>query len=285
MKKERKKWLIILIFLLGFGIFMYPNLTQIYAKISQYQIILSYNRQQSEMSKEIKKIEMARIAEYNKSLIDNTVVYEDPFETNEAATETLKDKSSEKLGDPIGYIAIPKISVNVPIYNGTTDYILQKGIGLLEKSSMPVGGAGTHAALTGHRGLPESKLFTDLDEMKIGDIFYIHSLAGTLAYEVESVETVLPHETETLKIMDDRDLVTLITCTPYMINTHRILVRGARITLDATKEPEPLTPTQKIITTVDEKGSILIWIFVGGIVILVGSVVIWQRRKKEGEKT
>ncbi|WP_373756180.1 class C sortase [Jeotgalibaca porci] len=285
MKKERKKWLIILIFLLGFGIFMYPNLTQIYAKISQYQIILSYNRQQSEMSKEIKKIEMARIAEYNKSLIDNTVVYEDPFETNEAATETLKDKSSEKLGDPIGYIAIPKISVNVPIYNGTTDYILQKGIGLLEKSSMPVGGVGTHAALTGHRGLPESKLFTDLDEMKIGDIFYIHSLAGTLAYEVESVETVLPHETETLKIMDDRDLVTLITCTPYMINTHRILVRGARITLDATKEPEPLTPTQKIITTVDEKGPILIWIFVGGIVILVGSVVIWQRRKKEGEKT
>lgn len=285
MKKERKKWLIILIFLLGFGIFMYPNLTQIYAKISQYQIILSYNRQQSEMSKEIKKIEMARIAEYNKSLIDNTVVYEDPFETNEAATETLKDKSSEKLGDPIGYIAIPKISVNVPIYNGTTDYILQKGIGLLEKSSMPVGGVGTHAALTGHRGLPESKLFTDLDEMKIGDIFYIHSLAGTLAYEVESVETVLPHETETLKIMDDRDLVTLITCTPYMINTHRILVRGARITLDATKESEPLTPTQKIITTVDEKGPILIWIFVGGIVILVGSVVIWQRRKKEGEKT
>lgn len=285
MKKERKKWLIILIFLLGFGIFMYPNLTQIYAKISQYQIILSYNLQQSEMSKEIKKIEMARIAEYNKSLIDNTVVYEDPFETNEAATETLKDKSSEKLGDPIGYIAIPKISVNVPIYNGTTDYILQKGIGLLEKSSMPVGGVGTHAALTGHRGLPESKLFTDLDEMKIGDIFYIHSLAGTLAYEVESVETVLPHETETLKIMDDRDLVTLITCTPYMINTHRILVRGARITLDATKEPEPLTPTQKIITTVDEKGPILIWIFVGGIVILVGSVVIWQRRKKEGEKT
>ncbi|WP_373738950.1 class C sortase [Jeotgalibaca porci] len=285
MKKERKKWLIILIFLLGFGIFMYPNLTQIYAKISQYQIILSYNRQQAEMGKEIKKIEMARIAEYNKSLIDNTVVYEDPFETNEAATETLKDKASEKLGDPIGYIAIPKISVNVPIYNGTTDYILQKGIGLLEKSSMPVGGAGTHAALTGHRGLPESKLFTDLDEMKIGDIFYIHSLAGTLAYEVESVETVLPHETETLKIMDDRDLVTLITCTPYMINTHRILVRGARITLDATKEPEPLTPTQKIITTVDEKGPILIWIFVGGIVILVGSVVIWQRRKKEGEKT
>lgn len=285
MKKERKKWLIILIFLLGFGIFMYPNFTQIYAKISQYQIILSYNRQQAEMGKEIKKIEMARIAEYNKSLIDNTVVYEDPFETNEAATETLKDKSSEKLGDPIGYIAIPKISVNVPIYNGTTDYILQKGIGLLEKSSMPVGGAGTHAALTGHRGLPESKLFTDLDEMKIGDIFYIHSLAGTLAYEVESVETVLPHETETLKIMDDRDLVTLITCTPYMINTHRLLVRGARIALDATKEPEPLTPTQKIITTVDEKGPILIWIFVGGIVILVGSVVIWQRRKKEGEKT
>ncbi len=264
---------------------MYPNLTQIYAKISQYQIILSYNLQQAETGKEIKKIEMARIAEYNKSLIDNTVVYEDPFETNEAATETLKDKSSEKLGDPIGYIAIPKISVNVPIYNGTTDYILQKGIGLLEKSSMPVGGVGTHAALTGHRGLPESKLFTDLDEMKIGDIFYIHSLAGTLAYEVESVETVLPHETETLKIMDDRDLVTLITCTPYMINTHRILVRGARITLDATKEPEPLTPTQKIITTVDEKGPILIWIFVGGIVILVGSVVIWQRRKKEGEKT
>ena len=281
MKKERKKWPIILIFLLGLSIFMYLNLTQIYAKISQYQIILSYNRQQATMNEELKKMEMTRIEEYNASLIDNTVVYEDPFE----ATEKPKDKKNEQLGDPIGYIAIPKIAVNVPIYEGTSDYTLQKGIGLLEKSSMPVGGEGTHAALTGHRGLPESKLFTDLDEMKIGDVFYIHSLAGTLAYEVESVETVLPHETETLKIQDDRDLVTLITCTPYMVNTHRILVRGARIAFNPSTEAAPLTPTQQIITTVEEKGPGIIWVFVICSLLIVVGIIIWIKRKKEGEKT
>lgn len=281
MKKERKKWPIILIFLLGLSIFMYPNLTQIYAKISQYQIILSYNRQQATMNEELKEMEMTRIKEYNASLIDNTVVYEDPFE----ATDTSKDKKNEQLEDPIGYIAIPTIAVNVPIYEGTSDYILQKGIGLLEKSSMPVGGKGTHAALTGHRGLPESKLFTDLDEMKIGDVFYIHSLAGTLAYEVESVETVLPHETETLKIQENRDLVTLITCTPYMVNTHRILVRGARIAFDPATEPAPLTPTQQIITTVEEKGPEVIWVFMICSLLIVAGIIIWIKRKKEGEKT
>ena len=285
MKKERKKWPMGLIFLLGLGIFMYPNLTQIYAKISQYQIILAYNRQQDEMGEELKKVEMARIEAYNESLIENTIVYEDPFVSKNNTTEPRMRKENDKLGEPVGYIAIPTISVNVPIYKGTSDYILQKGIGLLEKSSMPIGGEGTHAALTGHRGLPESKLFTDLDKMQIGDIFYIHSVAGTLAYEVESIETVLPHETETLKIVDDRDLVTLITCTPYMINTHRILVRGTRIAFDATKEPEPLTPTEQILTAVAEKSPELGWLYVICSLLLLTGIIIWIKRKKEGEKT
>ena len=129
----------------------------------------------------------------------------------------------------MGYITVPKLKETLPIYHGTSEKVLQSGIGHLEQTSLPVGGASTHAALSGHRGLPTAKLFTDLNLMKKGDKFYITILKDTYAYQVDKITTVLPTDTKQLAIEPGKDLVTLITCTPYAVNTHRLLVRGHRI--------------------------------------------------------
>lgn len=281
----RKKWLFAFIFILGLGILLYPNISQIYAQISQYQIIYHYKQQQEKMTEKIKEAELEKLSSYNESLVKSELTYVDPFEENQTNDTATTPKVDQRLGEPIGYIAIPKININIPIYNGTTDYILQRGIGLMENSSMPVGGEGTHAALTGHRGLPQAKLFTDLDKMAVGDVFYIHSVAGTLAYQVQNIETVLPTETESLKIQPDQDLVTLITCTPYMINTHRILVRGVRIKYDPSQEPELMVPpTERIYAQIEENPTTT-YIMIVAIVGALGGITffIWKKRRKGGE--
>ncbi len=130
----------------------------------------------------------------------------------------------------MGYITIEKIGVELPIYHGTSDGVLQMAAGHLEGSSLPVGGAGTHAVISAHRGLPSAKLFTNLDELEVGDRFRITVLDRTLTYEVDNISIVLPTETDSLKVSEGKDYVTLVTCTPYGVNTHRLLVRGHRIT-------------------------------------------------------
>ena len=132
------------------------------------------------------------------------------------------------VGESLGYITIPKINVNLPIYEGTGDTILAKGVGHMERTSYPLGGESTHCVLTGHRGLPEAVLFTDLDQLEIGDKFYLHTLDEVLAYQVDQVKIVLPTETSDLEIIEGEDHCTLVTCHPYGINSHRMLVRGVR---------------------------------------------------------
>lgn len=132
------------------------------------------------------------------------------------------------VGESLGYITIPKINVNLPIYEGTGDTILAKGVGHMERTSYPLGGESTHCVLTGHRGLPEAVLFTDLDQLEIGDKFYLHTLDEVLAYQVDQVKIVLPTETSDLEIIPGEDHCTLLTCHPYGINSHRMLVRGVR---------------------------------------------------------
>ena len=145
------------------------------------------------------------------------------------AVEAYEDLLNLNGDGMMGYIIIPKMNVELPVYHGTEEKVLQVGVGHLSETSLPVGGESTHAALSGHRGLPSAKLFTDLDQMEEGDQFYIKILGETLAYEVHSIETVLPTETESLAIQPGEDLVTLITCTPYGINSHRLLVHAHRI--------------------------------------------------------
>lgn len=150
-------------------------------------------------------------------------------ETSDKLKDTTSYADFLKTGNVIGYIKIDKINVNLPIYQGSTDEILERGVGHLETSSMPVGGKSTHCILTGHRGLPTSKLFTDLDKIKIGDTFKLTAFEQTLTYKVDQIIVVEPEDVSELQIVEGKDYCTLITCTPYMINTHRLLVRGIRI--------------------------------------------------------
>ena len=129
----------------------------------------------------------------------------------------------------MGYLKIPKIRVTLPIYHGTEERVLQSGVGHVGNTSLPVGGDSTHSVLTGHRGLPSAELFTDLDQLEVGDVFFVKVMHETLAYEVDQILTVLPTQIDALKIEQGQDLMTLVTCTPYSVNTHRLLVRGHRI--------------------------------------------------------
>lgn len=223
-----------------------------------------------------------KASEYNQSLTGETSFIEDPFaETDEAEVSAMDVTSSfnvftDSLGEVLGYIDIPDIEAYLPIYAGTSDAVLQKGIGLFENTSFPTGGGGTHSVLTGHRGLPTSKLFTDLPDVAIGNVFYLHVLDEVLAYEVKETQVVLPYETDHIAIQEGKDLVTLITCTPYMINTHRLLVTGERI---------PYTPEEELVSSkeTDLPLSPLITIFLPAIILLTLLIsFIWYQKKKRG---
>lgn len=209
---------------------MYPVFSDWYISHHQGQVVDNYDKKAAEMSqKEINEaFEKAR--EYNKELLGN-VVLTDPFDPK--AVEKQNEDYDNLLniaGDGVmGSVEIPSINVYLPIYHGTDSESLEKGAGHLENSSLPVGGKGTHSIISAHTGLPSAKMFDDLTEVKIGDVFYIHVLNRTLAYEVDQIKVVLPENISDLLIDKNKDYVTLITCTPYGINSHRLLVRGTRI--------------------------------------------------------
>ena len=232
MRKEIKEKLTIFLFILmivvGLGIILYPLISNQLSKMNYQKVIDNYQNtvHQKKNSQNEQFINEARA--YNHALTSTNIV--DVFQNpkSESSNEYLSILNINNNG-MMGYISIPKIDVRIPIYHGTSSDILQKGVGHLEGSSLPVGGESTHAILSAHRGLPSSRLFTDLDQLKEGDIFYIYVLDEVLAYQVDQVLVTEPSETEALKIVDGKDYITLVTCTPYAINTHRLLVRGERI--------------------------------------------------------
>ena len=185
----------------------------------------------------------------------------------------------------MGYVVIPKIDVNLPIYHGTSEEVLQKGVGHLQNTSLPVGGESTHAVLSGHTGLSSAKLFTDLDKLEEGNIFYIKTLGETFAYEVDQIKIVEPHETSDLLIESDKDYVTLVTCTPYGINSHRLLVRGTRIPYTEEVEKEIKKEQKENVgsTWRDEYFKALA-IGLGGLAILGIIFIIVVLIKKKGRK-
>lgn len=209
----------------GIGVAMYPVISNAVAQRHASSVIESYNDTVQTMDTE--KIDAAKEAarRYNEQL-SNAI---DRDAAGEAADTGTSYVDMLDVGESLGYITIPKIDVNLPIYEGTSDDVLLKGVGHLEGSSYPLGGAGTHSVLTGHRGLAEAVLFTDLDKLGEGDHFYLHIMDEVLAYQVDQVKVVEPERTEELEIIPGGDYCTLVTCTPYAINTHRMLVRGTRV--------------------------------------------------------
>ena len=224
---KKGNWVFILIFIIGLMFTIYPLISQWYYRIDSSKDIEEFDTAQKELDDaEIeKRIQLAKA--YNSTLSPTSV--KDPFSKKEKEEGIKEYAKMLQLGELIGHIEIPKIAEDLPIYAGTSDEILQKGAGHLEGTSLPVGGEGTHTVITAHRGLPNATLFRNLDQLTYGDVFYIHNVAGTLAYEVDKLEVIEPTDIDKVLVKDDSDIATLLTCTPYMINSHRLLVTGHRI--------------------------------------------------------
>ena len=218
----------IVVLLFFIGVLLYPTISDYLSRIHSSQVIQSYEKSVIGLDQETKDTMLKDAQTYNSSLIGKEELY-DPFASIEKVDKYYMSLLNSNGDGVMGYIQIPRIDVKLPIYHTTSEKVLQKGVGHLQGTSLPIGGKSTHAALSGHRGLPSSNLFTDLDLLEIGDIFYMEVLGNTSAYKIDQIKIVLPTETKDLEIVDGKDYVTLITCTPYSVNTHRLLVRGIRI--------------------------------------------------------
>ena len=230
MKKALHVWLPGILVLAGLIIAAYPFISNYLYERKQQDVITSYETHQKTDTEKNEELENAK--EYNKSLAAANVTVTDPFDPeglsgfSRREYETLLNVNEEGM---MGYLEIPVIDVRLGIYHGTGEKVLKNGVGHLKNTSLPIGGEGTHAVLSAHAGLPEKKLFTDLELMKEGDVFYLHVFGETLAYATDRITVIEPHNTEALRIQEGKDYVTLVTCTPYGINSHRLLVRGKRI--------------------------------------------------------
>lgn len=241
-KKKRLNLILGFVFLLGFLIAIYPIVSQLYYRQVASREVTNFDSEVKELSSEEtkKRIELAKA--YNRTLDPSRI--SDPFTDKEMEGRREYAKMLE-LSLKIGHIEVPQIDEDLPVYAGTSEEILSKGAGHLEGSSLPVGGQSTHAVITAHRGLPSAKLFRELNKLKKGDVFYFHNIEGVLAYEVDRILTVEPSNFEPVLVEEGKDYMTLLTCTPYMINSHRLLVRGHRV---------PYKPDIKV-SRVDRKNS------------------------------
>lgn len=223
---KKKVWPLVVLFIAGFVIMMYPIISNYYYRIEANNQIMEFaeNAKKLDNNEILRRIELAEA--YNSVL--------DPSRLADPYTDKEKEGIAEyarmlEVKEKIGFVEIPKIDTNLPIYAGTSNEVLNKGVGHLEGTSLPIGGKSTHTVLTAHRGLPSARLFRDLDKLEKGDIFYVHNIQTVLAYEVDQILTVDPSNFDPVLVVDGEDYATLLTCTPYMINSHRLLVRGHRV--------------------------------------------------------
>lgn len=265
-RNNRKKILFgsFIFLLLGVGVFLYPVISNYQESRLHEKIIRGYETAVIQADKELMKTEWKKAQEYNQKLRDD---YENIL--NLEGTGVM------------GYIEIPKIDVRLPIYHGSEEESLKKGVGHIEKTSLPIGGKGTHCVLTGHRGLPSAQLFTRLDELTECDLIYLRMLDETLAYEVDNITVVLPEEVENIRISPEHDYVTLVTCTPYGVNTHRLLVRGRRTEYKEQKMNENVTRDY----LAEKKKYILAGFLAGLLILLIGAeCYVCKRRKYKRRK-
>lgn len=233
MKKRIFPFLIIMMLVCGVGILFYPTVSNWVKTHFRELEIVQYDEAVEQMDQELAAAEMEKAKEYNDALTGANIV--DPFTPGSGIVLPDNYTSILNIEGTIGYITISKINVHLPIYHGTGEEVLQRGVGHLENTAFPIGGVGNHTVLTGHTGLSSAKLFTDLTELESGDVFYINVLDQTLAYEVDQILVIEPDDTDNLRPVKGEDYVTLVTCTPYGINSHRLIVRGKNIPYDDEK--------------------------------------------------
>ena len=279
MKKKAGTLVIGIIFLAGLSLLLYPFVANQWNNYRQKQLISGYEQVVSD--KEAAEgidydAERKKAEDYNEALLP--CVLPDSFALAESSgvdpvyMNTLNIAGDEMMGS----VEIPKINIKIPIYHTTEEDVLNKGAGHLEGSSLPVGGANTHAVISAHRGLPSASLFTDLDQMKVGDHFLLHVLDETLCYEVDKISVVKPEDTSALAVEDGQDLVTLLTCTPYGVNTERLLVRGHRVPYveEEVKEEKTVLSGSSLHT------NYLLWVFVGLSVTALFVFVLYLKETK-----
>lgn len=231
MRNKGRILLVILLVFAGICVMVYPSLSNYINTLNGSRVIQEHVAQMNSANSGELARQRLLAEEYNGSL--SGVIAGDVFAENSGTEVAEEYYSIMNFGNGImGYIQIPKIKVELPVYHGVSETVLQKGVGHMPQTAFPIGGTGNHTVLTGHTGLPSAELFTDLTALAIGDMFYITVLGDTLAYRVDQIKVVLPYEIDHLAVSGDRDICTLVTCTPYGINSHRLLVRGVRVRMD-----------------------------------------------------
>lgn len=264
---------LILIFLTGLSLLLYPTVSNCWNLLHQSRAIVEYSSQVEELDEELYEKIWAKAVQYNQDLADRP----DRFEMTEEEKQEYESLLNVSGNGIMGYIEIPAIDCSLPVYHGTNEAVLQTSIGHLEGSSLPTGGKGTHCVVSGHRGLPSARLFTDLDKLKEGDLFILKVLDRTLTYEVDQILTVDPYDMEALEIDPQKDYCTLVTCTPYGINTHRLLVRGHRVENRA--EDSNLRTAEAILPM---KLAVLFLLAAGLTVMILVIVLLVRARRKNG---
>ncbi len=271
-KRSFSTVILILIFLVGLSLLLYPSVSNYWNSLHQSRAIAEYAQQVSELDGDRYEQLWADAQSYNRTLPGKTDRYEMTDEEREEY-ESLLNVSGNGI---IGYIEIPVIGCSLPIYHGTDESVLQIAVGHIEGTSLPVGGESSHCVLSGHRGLPSARLFTDLDKLEEGDTFVLRILDETLTYEVDQTLIVEPDKMEALAIEEGKDYCTLVTCTPYGINTHRLLVRGHRVDNQEESETVRVTADATQIKPVIAAQIIAIPILLG----LLAVLLVKTRRKK-----
>lgn len=283
MKRKTNKLIIGIIFLAGLSLLLYPFVANQWNNYRQKQLISSYEQTVSEKdaAHEIDyDAELQKAEAYNEallpSILPDSFAIADASEEDQTYMNTLNIAGDEMMG----IVEIPKIDIKLPIYHTTKEDVLKQAAGHLEGSSLPIGGKSTHSVISAHRGLPSASLFTDLDQLKKGDHFLIHVLNKTLCYEVDKISVVKPEETSALAVEEGEDLVTLLTCTPYGVNTERLLVRGHRVPYEEQKVADEKTP----LSGISLHTNYLLWVIVGLAVTAFFILVLYLKEKKLKQK-
>jgi len=272
-----------IIFLAGLSLLLYPFVANQWNNYRQKQLISSYEQtvSQKEASNGIDyDAELKKAEAYNEallpSILPDSFAIADASEEDQTYMNTLNIAGDEMMG----IVEIPKIDIKLPIYHTTKEDVLKQAAGHLEGSSLPIGGKSTHSVISAHRGLPSASLFTDLDQLKKGDHFLIHVLNKTLCYEVDKISVVKPEETSALAVEEGEDLVTLLTCTPYGVNTERLLVRGHRVPYVEQEVADEKTP----LSGISLHTNYLLWVIVGLAVTAFFILVLYLKEKKLKQK-
>lgn len=271
MRIRGRKWMIWLLFISGFLLCCFPAVSNYFQQQRQADAVATYRQAVGKNKEDGLEEALENAEEYNTMLFQSGGAFVDQMDVKILSDESYQRQLDVAGNGIMGSLEIPKINVELPIYHGTEEEALSNGIGHLQGTSLPVGGVSTHSVLTGHRGLPSSKLLVRLDEMEEKDLFFLRVCGNTLAYRVTEIKTVEPEDTASLKVKADQDLVSIITCTPYGINTHRLVVTGERVEYRKAEHAaikEEIPSVRELILTA------LPFVFAVAAVILF----IWDRR-------